>query len=186
MRRLDMETKKISSTGYKVIGPNEPAAAVSEQSSWTDSPSHVLVQQQPLTARKSSESTWDDSRPPSVAKSPGIESLVSAASERPDSVASQKRHRETEGELKRQLEQMEKKMKKFEELSQQNDRLLRETESKLQQEKNEKQRLESTTKHLTVELKQVRGRLQSLEDEKDSLDQRVRKLKEERDTHGKH
>ncbi|CAF4180227.1 unnamed protein product [Rotaria magnacalcarata] len=61
--------------------------------------------------------------------------------------------------------------------------MLRRVENKLEQEKTEKQRLESTTKNLNIELLTIKQKLQSLQDEKDLLNQRCNKLKEERDNH---
>lgn len=80
---------------------------------------------------------------------------------------------------------MEIKKNNFEALYKKNDQLLRETETKLEKEISEKQRLEWTTKNLNMELKSVKQKLQVLEDEKDVLNQRYVKLKEERDTFGK-
>ena len=80
---------------------------------------------------------------------------------------------------------MENKKNNFEALYKKNDQLLRETETKLEYEKTEKQRLEWTTKNLNMELKSIKQKLQSLEDEKDILNQRCVKLKEERDNYGK-
>lgn len=79
---------------------------------------------------------------------------------------------------------MEIKKNNFEALYKKNDQLLREIETKLEKETSEKQRLEWTTKNLNMELKSVRQKLQSLEDEKDILNQRCVKLKEERDNYG--
>ena len=73
----------------------------------------------------------------------------------------------------------------FEALFKKNDQLLRETETKLEKEINEKQRLEWTTKNLNMELKSIKQKLQSLEDEKDILNQRCLKLKDERDNYGR-
>jgi DNA repair exonuclease SbcCD ATPase subunit len=69
---------------------------------------------------------------------------------------------------------MEIKKNNFEALYKKNDQLLRETE-----------RLEWTTKNLNMELKGVKQKLQALEDEKNILNQRCLKLKEERDNYGK-
>jgi len=80
---------------------------------------------------------------------------------------------------------MEIKKNNFEALYKKNDQLLRETETKLEKEINEKQRLEWTTKNLNMELNRIKQNLQSLEDEKDILNQRCVKLKEERDNYGK-
>lgn len=95
------------------------------------------------------------------------------------------RKQENSLELKRQLKDMEIKKNNFEALYKKNDQLLREIETKLEKETNEKQQLEWTTKNLNMELKSVRQKLQSLEDEKDILNQRCIKFKEERDNYGK-
>jgi len=95
------------------------------------------------------------------------------------------RNQDDSRELKRQLKDMEIKKNNFEALYKKNDQLLRETETKLEKEINEKQRLEWTTKNLNMELKSIKQKLQSLEDEKDILNQRCLKLKEERDNYGK-
>ncbi|CAF0994213.1 unnamed protein product [Rotaria magnacalcarata] len=93
------------------------------------------------------------------------------------------RKQEDSLELKRQLKDMEIKKNNFEALYKKNDQLLRETETKLEKEISEKQRLEWTTKNLNMELKGVKQKLQSLEEEKDILNQRCLKLKEERDNY---
>ncbi|CAF4582573.1 unnamed protein product [Rotaria sp. Silwood1] len=93
------------------------------------------------------------------------------------------RKQEDSLELKRQLKDMEIKKNNFEALYKKNDQLLRETETKLEKEINEKQRLEWATKNLNMELKSVKQKLQSLEEEKDILNQRCIKLKEERDNY---
>ncbi|CAF4025534.1 unnamed protein product, partial [Rotaria magnacalcarata] len=95
------------------------------------------------------------------------------------------RNQEDTKELKRQLKEMENKKNDFEKLYRENDEMLRRVENKLEQEKTEKQRLESTTKNLNIELLTIKQKLQSLQDEKDLLNQRCNKLKEERDNHGK-
>ena len=87
--------------------------------------------------------------------------------------------------MKRQLKDMENKKNNFEALYKKNDRLLRETETKLEKEINEKQRLEWTTKNLNMELKNVKQKLDSLEEERNLLDLRCKKLKEEKDLFGK-
>lgn len=87
-------------------------------------------------------------------------------------------------ELKRQLKEMEAKKNNFEALYKKNDQLLHDTEAKLEKEINEKQRLEWATKNLNIELKSIKQKLESLEDEKDMLNQRCVKLKEERDNYG--
>ncbi|CAF3428329.1 unnamed protein product [Rotaria socialis] len=93
------------------------------------------------------------------------------------------RNQEDTKELKRQLKEMENKKNDFEKLYRENDEMLRRVENKLEQEKTEKQRLESTTKNLNIELLTIKQKLQSLQDEKDLLNQRCNKLKEERDNH---
>lgn len=80
---------------------------------------------------------------------------------------------------------MEQKKDDFEKLYKERDEKLRHVENRLEEEKNEKQRLELTTKNLNLELHIIKQKLQSLEDEKDLLNQRCVKLKEERDHHGK-
>ena len=96
------------------------------------------------------------------------------------------RNQEDTLELKRQLRDMENKKNNFERLYQENNLTLRHIESKLEQEKHEKKRLEWTTKNLNMELENTKQKLQLLEDEKNSLNQRYIKLKEERDHHGKY
>jgi chromosome segregation ATPase len=95
------------------------------------------------------------------------------------------RKQEDSLELKRQLKDMENKKNNFEALYKKNDQLLRETETKLEKEIGEKQRLEWTTKNLNMELKNVKQKLHILEEEKDELNHRCIRLKEERETHGK-
>lgn len=80
---------------------------------------------------------------------------------------------------------MEIKKNNFEALYKKNDQLLQETEKKLEKEIGEKQRLEWATKNLNMELKSVKQKLQSLEEEKEMLNHRCLKLKEERDNYGK-
>lgn len=87
--------------------------------------------------------------------------------------------------MKRQLKDMENKKNNFEALFKKNDQLLRETETRLEKEINEKQRLEWTTKNLNKELKSVKEKLDSLEEERNLLDTRCKKLKEEKDLFGK-
>jgi len=79
---------------------------------------------------------------------------------------------------------MEIKKNNFEALYKKHDELLRSTEAKLEKETNEKQRLEWTSKTLNMELKNVKERLESLEDERNSLQQRCLKLKEEKENYG--
>ena len=80
---------------------------------------------------------------------------------------------------------MEIKKNNFEALYKKHDELLRSTEAKLEKETNEKQRLEWSSKNLSMDLKNVKQRLESLEEEKELLNQRCMKLKEERDNYGK-
>lgn len=95
------------------------------------------------------------------------------------------RQQEDRFELKRQLKDMEIKKNNFEALYKKHDELLRSTEAKLEKETNEKQRLEWSSKNLSMDLKNVKQRLESLEEEKEVLNQRYMKLKEERDHFGK-
>lgn len=87
-------------------------------------------------------------------------------------------------ELKRQLKEMEIRKNNIESMYKKQDELLRNTEAKLEKETSEKQRLEWNSKSLTMELKNVKERLQALEDDKEILNQRCSKLKEERDSFG--
>ena len=80
---------------------------------------------------------------------------------------------------------MENKKNNFEALYKKHDELLRSTEARLEKETNEKQRLEWSSKNLTMDLKNIKHRLDSLEEEKELLNQRCMKLKEERDNYGK-
>lgn len=77
IRRIDTDKPLTNATGpgYKVIGPSDVLSQVSEASTWTTSPVRAtstnkvlqtLVNQNPLLSKKSSESTWDDSRPLSL------------------------------------------------------------------------------------------------------------------------
>ncbi|CAF2385966.1 unnamed protein product [Rotaria sp. Silwood2] len=112
-----------------------------------------------------------------------IQNNMERLSELKEDIKQIERKQEDSLELKRQLKDMEIKKNNFEALYKKNDQLLRETETKLEKEINEKQRLEWTTKNLNMELKSVKQKLQSLEEEKDILNQRCIKLKEERDNY---
>ncbi|UJR36318.1 hypothetical protein I4U23_029046 [Adineta vaga] len=112
-----------------------------------------------------------------------IQNNMERISELKEDIKQIERKQEDSLELKRQLKNMEAMKNNFEALFKKNDQLLRETETKLEKEINEKQRLEWTTKNLNMELKSIKQKLQSLEDEKDLLNQRCLKLKEERDNY---
>ncbi|CAF0904207.1 unnamed protein product [Rotaria sordida] len=112
-----------------------------------------------------------------------IQNNMERLSELKEDIKQIERKQEDSLELKRQLKDMEIKKNNFEALYKKNDQLLRETETKLEKEINEKQRLEWATKNLNMELKSVKQKLQSLEEEKDILNQRCVKLKDERDNY---
>lgn len=94
------------------------------------------------------------------------------------------RQQEDQLRLKRQLKDMENEKNKFEAMYRKQDEILRSTEAKLEKETSEKQRFEWNSKNLTLELKTVRDRLKGLEEEKEILNQRCSKIKEERDNFG--
>ena len=95
------------------------------------------------------------------------------------------RRQEDSGQLKRQLREMENNKNKFEALYKKNDELLRAAENKLEKEIHEKQNLEWASKNLNMELKSIKQKLQALEEDKDHLNDRCLKLKEERDNYGR-
>ncbi|CAF4491288.1 unnamed protein product, partial [Rotaria socialis] len=150
----------------------------------TDKYSNEMIspsQRQP--SRNSIHNEFNSLRGSMSSSTSSIQNNMERLSELKADIKQIERKQEDSLELKRQLKDMEIKKNNFEALYKKNDQLLRETETKLEKEISEKQRLEWTTKNLNMELKGVKQKLQSLEEEKDILNQRCLKLKEERDNY---
>jgi myosin heavy subunit len=143
----------------------------------------MIQQSQRQTSRSSINHDLNNLRGSMSSSTSSIQNNMERISELKEDIKQIERKQEDSLELKRQLKDMEIKKNNFEALYKKNDQLLRETETKLEKEINEKQRLEWASKNLNMELKSVKQKLQSLEDEKDILNQRCVKLKEERDNY---
>ncbi|CAF1082984.1 unnamed protein product [Adineta ricciae] len=145
--------------------------------------SEMIQQTHQQFTRSSIHHDFNNLRGSMSSSTSSIQNNIERLSELKEDIKQIERKQEDSRELKRQLKDMEAMKNNFEALFKKNDQLLRETETKLEKEINEKQRLEWTTKNLNMELKSIKQKLQSLEDEKDILNQRCLKLKDERDNY---
>lgn len=141
----------------------------------------IVPQSQHVTPHASVHHEFNSLRGSMSSSTSSIQNNMERISELKEDIKQIERKQEDSLELKRQLKDMENKKNNFEALFKKNDQLLRETETRLEKEINEKQRLEWTTKNLNKELKSVKEKLDSLEEERNLLDTRCKKLKEEKD-----